>query len=116
MKNIFKATLAVAAVATVGMGSYKAYGSYVATNKVIDDALLAENIMAMSNNDNGGVNIDFCWQSSSTGYAASRTVCASGTSNVGGSGYPMGTIYPCSGNKICGSLLSSMGYCYTNAN
>jgi len=48
MKNIFKATFAVAAVAAIGMGSYKAYGSYVATNMSEDDLLLAENVEAIS--------------------------------------------------------------------
>lgn len=47
MKNIFfKATFAVATIATVGLGSYKTYGSYVANNAIQDNALFEENIEA----------------------------------------------------------------------
>ena len=47
MKKIFfKAFFAVAVVATVGLGSYKAYDSHVAAN--MDDLLMAENIEAQS--------------------------------------------------------------------
>ena len=36
-KNFFKATLAFAAIATVGLGSYKAYDSYTAANMSEND-------------------------------------------------------------------------------
>lgn len=52
MKNIFKATLAVAAIAAVGMGSYRAYDSYVASNMSTEDLLFAENVEALSMSDN----------------------------------------------------------------
>ena len=42
-KKFFKATLAVAAIATVGLGSYEAYGSYTAANTADNDLLIAEN-------------------------------------------------------------------------
>ena len=48
MNKIFKATLAVAAIAAVGMGSYKAYGSYEANSMSVEDLLLAENVEALS--------------------------------------------------------------------
>ncbi len=48
MKNkFFKATFVVAAIAAVGLGSYKAYGSYTAANMSEDDLLWAENIEAI---------------------------------------------------------------------
>ena len=47
-KKFFKATLAVAAIATVGLGSYKAYGSYTAANVAENDLLLAEDVLAVS--------------------------------------------------------------------
>lgn len=47
MKNIFKATLAVAAVAAIGMGSFKAYTSYTASNSMNDD-LISENVLALA--------------------------------------------------------------------
>lgn len=47
-KKFFKATFAVAAIASVGLGSYKAYGSYTAANISDDDLLMAENIEAIS--------------------------------------------------------------------
>ncbi len=56
MKNIFKATLMVAVVAAIGMGSYKAYGSYVAANMSEEDFLMAENVLALSDPGNPGWN------------------------------------------------------------
>lgn len=47
-KKFFKATLAVAAIATVGLGSYKAYDSYTAANMQENDLLLAENVLALT--------------------------------------------------------------------
>ncbi len=47
-KNFFKALFAVAAIVTVGLGSYKAYGSYIAANMSEEDLLLAENVLALS--------------------------------------------------------------------
>ena len=54
-KNFIKATLAVAAIAAVGLGSYKAYGSYTAANMSANDLLLAENVLALSDNNGGCV-------------------------------------------------------------
>ena len=47
-KNFFRAFFAVAAIATVGLGSYKAYGSYTAANVAENDLLLAEDVLAVS--------------------------------------------------------------------
>ena len=51
MKKIFKATLAVIAIATVGMGTNKAFQSY-SNHDVADeglvDLLLTENVLALS--------------------------------------------------------------------
>ena len=49
-KNIFKSVFAVAAIAAVGLGSYKAYGSYTAANMSEEDLLLQENVLALSEN------------------------------------------------------------------
>lgn len=70
MKNIFKATLAVAAIAAVGMGAYKTYSSYVAANMSEEDLLLAENIEAMAAGDNlsgqpvrvQAEKLGYCWK------------------------------------------------------
>lgn len=47
-KKFFKATLAVAAIATVGIGSYKAYGSYMVSNMNDDNLLFSENVLALA--------------------------------------------------------------------
>lgn len=48
MKKIIKMAFAVVAFAAVGLGSYKAYGSYTAANMSEEDLLLAENVLALS--------------------------------------------------------------------
>ncbi len=48
MKNLFKIAFAVVAFAAVGLGSYKAYGSYTAANMSEEDLLIAENVLALS--------------------------------------------------------------------
>ena len=48
MKKYFNMTLAVAAFAAVGLGSYKAYNSYTAANMSEENLLLAENVLAVS--------------------------------------------------------------------
>lgn len=47
-KKYLKATLAVAAIATVGLGSYKAYGSYMVSNMNDDNLLFSENVLALA--------------------------------------------------------------------
>lgn len=47
-----KMTFAVVAIAVVGLGSYKAYGSYTAANMSEEDLLVAENVLAIS--ESGG--------------------------------------------------------------
>ena len=46
-KKFCKSFAAFAAVAVVGLGSYKAYSSYLAANMSEEDLLLAENIEAL---------------------------------------------------------------------
>lgn len=46
-KKFCKSFPAFAAVAVVGLGSYKAYSSYLAANMSEEDLLLAENIEAL---------------------------------------------------------------------
>ena len=53
-KNFIKATFAVAAIVTVGLGSYKAYGSYTAANMSEEDILLMENVLAISETNGHG--------------------------------------------------------------
>ena len=105
--------LAVLVIATTGVGAYSAYGSYMAASMGIDDLLLAENILALS--DNGGIQVTYCWLSSKEGWAVKRTVCNAGT-NQALDGHPNGTIYRCSGKEINGSLLSHLGCCYIIVN
>lgn len=47
-KKFFKATLAVAAIATVGLGSYKAYGSYMVSNMNDDNLLFFRKCFSIS--------------------------------------------------------------------
>lgn len=47
MKKIFKATLAVAAIAAVGMGSFRAFESYIVSNEIKND-LISENVLALA--------------------------------------------------------------------
>ena len=47
-RKLFKSLFAVAAIAAVGLGSYKAYGSYVTANMSEDDLLMMENVLALS--------------------------------------------------------------------
>ncbi len=54
MKSIFKTTLAGAVIATVSMGSYKAYDSYVASYMSEEELLLAENVEALSFDSDAG--------------------------------------------------------------
>lgn len=113
-----KTFFAVAAIVAVGLGSYKAYESYTAANMSDEDLFLAENIEAMSNGESQGYTAEFCYQSSSTGLGGQKTVCASGTGTISSmNGYePNGTMYPCTGSMINGSLTSSLGYCLKSAN
>ncbi|MDE5998561.1 MAG: hypothetical protein K2H04_00555 [Bacteroidaceae bacterium] len=67
-KKIFKAFFAVAAIATVGLGSYKAYGSYMATNMSENDLLLQENVLALSDDNNAK---SYCSGSSIWGWVES---------------------------------------------
>lgn len=48
MKKIMKMAFAVVAFAAVGLGSYRAYGSYTAANMSEEDLLMQENIEAMA--------------------------------------------------------------------
>lgn len=52
-KKLFKAFFAVAAIATVVMSSYKAYGSYTAANMSDEDLLMQENVEALASNGEG---------------------------------------------------------------
>ena len=52
-KKFFKAALAIAAIATVGLGSYKAYDSYTAANMSENDLLLTEDVLALSDPNYG---------------------------------------------------------------
>lgn len=47
-KKFFKSFVAFVAVAVVGLGSYKTYGSYMASNKNDDNLLLTENVLALA--------------------------------------------------------------------
>lgn len=47
-KKIFKAFFAVVAITTIGLGSYKAYGSYTASNMNDDNLLFTENVLALA--------------------------------------------------------------------
>ena len=53
-KKFCKSFVAFAAVAVVGFGSYKAYGSYLAANMSEEDLLLAENVEALSETQETG--------------------------------------------------------------
>ncbi len=58
MKKFMKMAFAVVAFAAVGLGSYKAYGSYTAANMSEEDLLIAENVLAISE---GGDNQILGW-------------------------------------------------------
>ena len=53
MKKFMKMAFAVVAFAAVGLGSYKAYGSYTAANMSEEDLLIAENVEALSQSKEG---------------------------------------------------------------
>ena len=81
-KNFFKATLAVAAIAAVGLGSYKAYGSYTAANMSENDLLLAENVLALSD-CTGGMANKYCpiWNVTvEYGWGGPTVTCSTGGS------------------------------------
>lgn len=48
MRKLTKTALAVAAIAAVSLGSYKAYRSYIVANMPEEDLLLAENVLALA--------------------------------------------------------------------
>ena len=56
-RKLFKSLFAVAAIAAVGLGSYKAYGSYVARPDSGEDLLLAENLLALSDQPDDGTKV-----------------------------------------------------------
>ena len=68
MKKFMKMAFAVVAFAAVGLGSYKAYGSYTAANMSEEDLLIAENIEALSSPEFPNQWIDCTW--------AANTHCA----------------------------------------
>ena len=74
-KNFFKAFFAVAAIATVGLGSYKAYGSYVASNMSDDDLLLTEDVLALSDPNPTPKYADY--EGSLDNCTINKTVCSS---------------------------------------
>ena len=47
-KKFFKSFVAFAAVAVVGLGSYKAHEAYMASNMSEEDLFFAENVLALS--------------------------------------------------------------------
>ena len=69
-----------------------------------------ENIEALTENEEGGIQLDFCYKSEGYG-TFSGYICAEGTPVYFGNPYVGGTIYPCS-NESKVSLLSEIGYCY----
>ncbi len=79
-KNFFRATLVVAAITAVGLGSYKAYGSYTAANMSEEDLLMAENVLALSDNvPNGTVSVItsyltcYRWENTGGTYTKNKT-------------------------------------------
>ena len=114
MKKFMKMTFAVVAIAVVGLGSYKAYGSYTAANMSEEDLLVAENILALS--DPGGSNNDEehikeCWIRTGESLNAKHYSCSNGDewSCVKERRSPS-----CSTYKYKGCLGSSRKYCWKN--
>ena len=58
-KKSFKAFIAGAAIAAVGLSSYKVYGTYMAANLPDDKLLMAENIEALAYGDEIKVNVRY---------------------------------------------------------
>ncbi len=69
MKKFMKMAFAVVAFAAVGLGSYRAYGSYTAANMSEEDLLITENVLALSEGNSDGSNMvhvrtyvtGYCW-------------------------------------------------------
>lgn len=59
MKRKIKAFIAVAAIAAVGLSSYKVYGTYMVTNLPDNKLLMAENIEALAYDDEIKVNVRY---------------------------------------------------------
>lgn len=53
-KKFFKATFAVAAITTAGLGMFKAYGTYMFANMTDEELLMAENVLALSSGESSG--------------------------------------------------------------
>ncbi len=91
MKNIFKATLAVAAVAAIGMGSVKTYNNYTANNET-DNLLFTENVLALSDGGASASGIScFC----TTRGPLANNVC---TANASGMNCGTGECWKLDGN------------------
>lgn len=116
-KNIFKSAFAVAAIATVGLGSYKAYGSYTAANMSEDDLLWAENIEALARDEgkNKDKDKDKKGCSNKSEYVMGQP-CPQHNHNIGF----CGTRFSCSSNgtdSICKSGDYGMDHpCYATGN
>lgn len=86
MKNLLKISFAVVAFAAVGLGSYKAYGSYTAANMSEEDLLLAENVLALSD-DNSGSNSQYPYNTVCGAPTSKRKTCRAEVVLCQGKGY-----------------------------
>lgn len=85
--------------------SSAAFANYKSASKI----LLADNIEAMTSNEQDGIELEFCYKSSGK-FGTTNYVCNSGSTF--GSSFPAGTIYTCPSEKQTVSLFSPRGYCY----
>ena len=83
-RKLFKSLFAVAAIAAVGLGSYKAYGSYVTANLAGEKTLLVENVEALAKRTEVKLTVISDSSCKSGGVASSS--CSSSTSSSLGAG------------------------------
>ena len=112
MKKFMKMAFSVVAITAVGLGSYKAYGSYTAANMSEEDLLMAEKVDVFSESMTYMV---LCCEEWSYDYISKGSImpqCPSGTSL---SSFPsaIGTIYSCGSNALYAcNKFKKFGYCY----
>lgn len=107
MKIFKKMTFAVVAIAAIGVGSYKAYGSYT-SNCLDENGLLSENILAISEGQTSG-SAEMCWTITGESKDSELYYCPQGDTE---SCVKQRHSPSCSSNRYEGRLDAELKYCW----
>jgi len=115
MKKNLKSFLVVVLAIATGVGNCYVYQSHNNAN----NALLMENIEAMSQTEPGAIEHDYCVESHSNSIWATGSLCICASGTPMGYGVPKNITnpeYPCSGPTGKWTVNTRMGYCYRPIN